>query len=240
MELLLIIALLASNIFLIGRVLKKPEAKPEDKKPPKTDEPSPVEAHTVDDDDLVGRSHVDMERINALIDARVAAANTKVNADIERLNRVVAELTRPEDVGMDSDDTDDSKPTIPSIPQEQLDEVFTHHTVGESLGEPPVPQEPVTGGQNFKELESAVRVAKDEPHTPEEAAAARQTLKEIEGTQLGDRISLDPKVRTRILTIVYGDEDEPLSKEVIAKKKVVFSKTIDTLDVDQININILS
>lgn len=240
MELLLIIALLASNLLLIGRVLKKPEAKSEAKTPSQVDEPSPVEVPAADDDDIVGRSHVDMDRINALIDARVAAANTKVNADIERLNRVVAELTRPEDVGLDSDDTVDSKPDIPTIPQERLDEVFTHHTVSESLGEPPVPQEPVTGGQNFKALESAVRVAKDEPHTPEEAVAARQTLKEIEGTQLGDRISLDPKVRTRILTIVYGDEDEPLSKEVIAKKKVVYSKTIDTLDIDQINLNILS
>lgn len=240
MELLLIIALLASNLLLIGRVLKKPEAKSEAKTPSQADESSPVEVSAADNDDIVGRSHVDMDRINALIDARVAAANTKVNADIERLNRVVAELTRPEDVGLDSDDTVDSKPDIPTIPQERLDEVFTHHTVGESFGEPPVPQEPVTGGQNFKALESAVRVAKDEPHTPEEAAAARQTLKEIEGTQLGDRISLDPKVRTRILTIVYGDEDEPLSKEVIAKKKVVYSKTIDTLDIDQINLNILS
>lgn len=240
MELLLIIALLASNLLLIGRVLKKPEAKPEAKTPSQADEPSPVEGPAADDDDIVGRSHVDMDRINALIDARVAAANTKVNADIERLNRVVAELTRPEDVGLYSDDTVDSKPDIPTIPQERLDEVFTHHTVGESFGEPPVPQEPVTGGQNFKALESAVRVAKDEPHTPEEAAAARQTLKDLEGTQLGDRISLDPKVRTRILTIVYGDEDEPLAKEVIAKKKVIYSKTIDTLDIDRINLNILS
>lgn len=240
MELLLIIALLASNIFLIVRILKKPDTNTEDNPPTQTENPSPVAGPAIDEDDLVGRSHVDMERINALIDAKVAAANTKVNADIERLNRVVEELTRPEDVEMDSGDTDGSKAAIPPIPQSKLDEVFTHHTVGESFGEPPAPQEPVTGGQDFKALESAVRVAKDEPHTPEEAVAAKQTLKEIEGTQLGDRISLDPKVRTRILTIVYGDEDEPLSKEVIAKKKVVFSKTIDTLDVDRINLNILS
>lgn len=240
MELLLIVALLASNIFLIVRILKKPDTNTEDNPPPQTENPSPVAGPAIDEDDLVGRSHVDMERINALIVAKVAAANTKVNADIERLNRVVEELTRPEDVEMDSEDTDGSKAAIPPIPQSKLDEVFTHHTVGESFGEPPAPQEPVTGGQDFKALESAVRVAKDEPHTPEEAVAAKQTLKEIEGTQLGDRISLDPKVRTRILTIVYGDEDEPLSKEVIAKKKVVFSKTIDTLDVDRINLNILS
>lgn len=44
----------------------------------------------------------------------------------------------------------------------------------------------------------------------------------------------------RILSIIYGDEDEPLTKEVIAKKKVVYSKTIDTVDIDRINLNILT
>lgn len=240
MELLVILALLASNLFLIVRVLKKPDAKT-DKEPPQTENPplSP-EASVEDDDDLVGRSHVDMERINALIDAKVEAANTKVNARIDRISHVVSELTRPEDVGMPPEENGKQALSTPTVPQEKLDEVFTHHTVSESFGETPEPQEPVTATPDFKALESAVRVAKDEPHTPEEAAAAKQTLKEIEGTQLGDRIALDPKVRTRILTIVYGDEDEELSKEVIAKKKVVFSKTIDTFDVDRINLNILS
>lgn len=241
MELLVILALLASNLFLIVRVLKKPDAKTDKEPPSQTGNPaSPTEAPVEDDDDLVGRSHVDMERINALIDAKVEAANTKVNARIDRISHVVSELTRPEDVGMPPEENGKQALSTPTVPQEKLDEVFTHHTVSESFGESPIPQEPVTGTPDFKALESAVRVAKDEPHTPEEAAAARQTLKEIEGTQLGDRIALDPKVRTRILTIVYGDEDEELSKEVIAKKKVVFSKTIDTFDVDRINLNILS
>lgn len=240
MELLVIVALLASNLFLIGRVLKKPDAIPPASTPSKPEEtPTPV-SEAEDDEDLVGRSHVDMEHINALIDAKVAAANAKMAADIERIDRVVSEMTRPEDVGLDAENEEEKKPSVPTIPQEKLDEAFTHHTVGESFGEPPAPQDPVIGGQDFKALESAVRVAKDEPHTPEEAASAKDTLKGIEGTQLEERLTLDPKVRTRILTIIYGDEDEELSKEVIAKKKVVFSKTIDTLDVDQINLNILS
>lgn len=240
MELLVIIALLASNLFLIGKVLKKPDVMPPASASSKPEEPPPPASPEKDDDDLVGRSHVDMERINALIDAKVAAANAKVTADIERIDRVVSEMTHPEDVGLDPGDEGEKKPSVPTIPQAKLDETFTHHTVGESFGESPVPHEPVPGGQDFKALESAVRVAKDEPHTPEEAAAARETLKGIEGTQLAERLSLDPKVRTRILTIIYGDEDEELSKEVIAKKKVVYSKSIDTFDVDRINLNILS
>lgn len=241
MEILVIVALLASNFLLIGLVLKKPNAKPGNEPPAVSEEQDSTSAPSIsDEDDLVGRSHVDMERINALIDAKVAAANSKVNADIERLNQVVSELTRPEDVGLDSERYGERETPASTIPQEKLDEAFTHHTVSESFGELPVSQEPVIGGQDFKALESAVRVAKDEPHTPEEAVAARQTLKEIEGTQIEERLLLDPKVRTRILTIIYGDEDEELTREVIAKKNVIYSKTIDTFDVDQINLNILS
>ena len=237
MELLVIIALLASNIFLIGRVLKKPDTATCKTETPAPKESPPIQQDT-DDDDLVGRSHVDMDRINALIDAKV---NSKVEEKVDEIvTRVKTELTSPEDVGLPIEESDKESPATATIPQEKLDEAFTHHSVGETFGESPVPNEPVPGGQDFKALESAVRVAKDEPHTPEEAAAARETLKEIEGTQLAERLSLDPKVRTRILTIIYGDEDEELSKEVIAKKKVVYSKTIDTFDVDQINLNILS
>lgn len=237
MELLVIIALLASNIFLIGRVLKKPETATGKTETPAPSESPPVQQNA-DDDDLVGRSHVDMDRINALIDAKV---NSRVDEKVDEIvTRVKTELTSPEDVGLPTDESDKETSTTATIPQEKLDEVFTHHSVGESFGDSPVPQEPAPGGQDFKALESAVRVAKDEPHTPEEAAAAKETLKGIEGTQLAERLSLDPKVRTRILTIIYGDEDEELSKEVIAKKKVVYSKTIDTFDVDRINLNILS
>lgn len=235
MELLVIIALLASNIFLIGRVLKKPDTASGKTGTPAPNEPPPVQQ---DDDDLVGRSHVDMNHINALIDAKV---NSKVDEKVDEIvTRVKTELTSPEDVGLPAEESDKESPATATIPQEKLDEAFTHHSVGESFGESPVPNEPVPGGHDFKALESAVRVAKDEPHTPEEAAAAKETLKEIEGTQLAERLSLDPKVRTRILTIIYGDEDEELSKEVIAKKKVVYSKTIDTFDIDRINLNILS
>lgn len=237
MELLVIIALLASNIILIGKVLKKPDTITGKTDPPAPDEPPPVR-HDADDYDLVGRSHVDMDHINALIDAKV---NSKVEEKVDEIvTRVKTELTSPEDVGLPTEGSDKESSATATIPQEKLDEVFTHHTVSESFGDSPVPSEPVSGGQDFKALESAVRVAKDAPHTPEEAASARETLKEIEGTQLAERLSLDPKVRTRILTIIYGDEDEELSKEVIAKKKVVYSKTIDTFDVDQINLNILS
>lgn len=238
MEVLLIVALLASNIYLIGKVLKKP-AKGQPPAPAATpeDAPSPASALEPDDDSLVGRSHYDMDRLNALIDAKV---NSRLDEKVDEIvTRVKTELTSPEDVGLPPEEPEQTEPAK-TIPQEKLDEVFTHHSVDESLGNAPEITERQTGGQDFKALESAVRVAKDEPHTREEAAAAKETLKEIQGTVIEERLSLDPKVRTRILSIIYSDEDEPLTKEVIAKKKVVYSKTIDTVDIDQINLNILT
>lgn len=239
MEYILILTLLASNIFLIGKFLKKADNKP----PVPTPETPPAEAKDTespappsnDEDTLITKSIVDLSRINALIESKVKAK--VANMVDEMVERVVQEMTKPEDVGLPPEEPEQPNPTIP---QDKLDETFTHNTVSETLGENPEPQEPQTGGHDFNSLESAVRVAKNEPHTPEEAAAAKETLAEIQGTVIADRIALDPKVRTRMLSIIYGDKDEPLNEETIAKKKVVFSGTIDTFDVDKLNLNILT
>lgn len=239
MEYILILTLLASNIFLIGRFLKKADNKPP---APTPDPPLAEEKKTEsqvsppnDEDTLITKSIVDLSRINALIESKVKAK--VANMVDEMVERVVQEMTKPEDVGLPPEEPEKPSPTIP---QDKLDETFTHNTVSETLGENPEPQEPQTGGHDFNSLESAVRVAKNEPHTPEEAAAAKETLAEIQGTVIADRIALDPKVRTRMLSIIYGDKDEPLNEETIAKKKVVFSGTIDTFDVDKLNLNILT
>ena len=95
---------------------------------------------------LVGRSHYDMDRLNALIDAKV---NSRVDEKVDEIvTRIRTELTSPEDVGLPPEE-----PAQPeqekTIPQERLDEVFTHHTVGESFGDAPEITERQTGGQDF-------------------------------------------------------------------------------------------
>lgn len=239
MELILIAALVASNVWLISRFLKRSDTPP----PPQstersnmpvqhsqTQETQPAQSHK--SESIIGESTIDMKEIRELVKIAVARSVK------EEVGKIIIELTKPEDVGLLPEEP--AKPQIPTVPQEELDEVFTHKTVGESFGENPEPQEPQTGGHDFKAIESAVRVAKDEPHTPEEAKAAKETLTGIQGTVITDRISLDPKVRTRMLSIIYGDPDEPLNEETISKKKVAFSGTIDTFDVDQLNLNILT
>lgn len=225
METLVIVALLASNIFLIGKVMRKNVSIP-DSESPSTKESTPVEPVPVAEEGIVGRSHVDP--------ALISIIKEEVREEVARVKQ---EFTDPKDVEIEESDSE--KLQIPTIPQEQLDKVFSHKTVGESFGESPIEQEPQPG-DDFKALESAVRVAKDEPHTPEEASAAKETLRNLQGTVIAERLSLDPKVRKRILSIIYQDDDEPLNDEAIAKKKVVFSKTLDTKDIDLIDFNILT
>lgn len=242
MELIIITVLVASNLWLISRFLKKADnPDPEKKTGTPTTPPAEVQTKTAlpepASESIIGESTIDMNEVRELIKASV------LKQVKDEIVRVVQELTKPEDVGLppeDEEPAEQSKPPIPTIPQEKLDEVFTNRSVSETLGEELPPHEPVTEGHDFNSLETAVRVAKDEPHTPEEAAIAKDAMSAIKGTAIDERLSLDPKVRTKILTIYYGDEDEPLNEETIANKKVVFSGTIDTFDVDKLNLNILT
>ncbi len=224
METLILLALIASNLFMISRFVRKP-APP----PPKGNANDPpfgknnASRDSATDEGLAGRSYVDLERLNAIIDERIK----------ESEDRMREEFTSREEVEVE----DEPNPkTDMAIPQEKLDEVFVHSTVSEAFAEEPEVHEEVSGGHDFKALESATRVAKGLPHTPEEAIAARDTLKDMQGTAFEERISLDPKVRKRILTIIYGEASEQPG----TAKTPAYSKAIDTREVDEINLNILT
>ena len=119
MEYLLILTLLASNIFLIGKFLKKPDGKvaqppPKEPEPPK-EEPKSEKPET--EDNLISKSIVDLTRINSLIESKVKAR--LANMVDEMVERTVQELTKPEDVGLPPEQP--IKPSIPRVPQEELD-----------------------------------------------------------------------------------------------------------------------
>lgn len=223
MTLLCIIALLASNIWLMRKLWQKsdteapaapssPEVKEETKSSP---EPKPS---------IIGESKLDDEFIASLIDKKVK----------EEVERVFTEYTNREDVKIEDDEYPEQ------IANDKLDEVFTHKTVSEADGDSPQPEEPQESGQDFKAIEAAVRCAKNEPHTEEEAKDAKVTLAGLHGTQIEERICLDEAVQTRIMTILLSDTEEDITPETLANKKTVYSKTVDTRDVDEIKINILT
>lgn len=238
METALIIALLASNLWLIRRVLTKPDTAKPVKKTPKP-EPAPVTETEVEteDDSVVGKSTFD---INEFKDVFREAAK-------EVIPLIIKEYGKPSDAGFP--DEPEEKPSA-QVPAEKLDEVFATQSASELTGDELPPEEPRAGGSDFNEIRTTLNVLKGESDNPDDKNIARRVLPDIQGTQIIERIKLDPMVRKRILMIecrlpeisVENDTpDTPPTKpeEAKPKKKIVFHADIDTTDIDAIDFNIL-
>lgn len=240
METLLIIALLASNVWLIRKVLTKSDTTTDGKndncapsEPPPADE-APVE-------EVVGKSSFDADKF--MDSFREIAKEAAAEAAREVVPLIVMELGKPSDAELP--DIPEEKPTV-RIPPEKLDEIFSTHSVSELTGEAPTPTEANADGIDFEEMQSAMKVLKDRPHTAEDERIARRVVPELEGTEIIEYVKLDPVVRKRILMIECQLPDIPenapavKTDEAIAKvRKIVFHADIDTTDIDAIDFNIL-
>ncbi len=239
METALIIALLASNLWLIRRVLTKPDTA---KTVKETTTPKPAsdietESYTAEEDSVVGKSTFD---INEFKDVLREAAK-------EVIPLIIKEYGKPSDAGFP--DEPEEKPSA-QIPVEKLDEVFATHSASELTGDEIPSEEPRAGGSDFNEISTAVNVLKGNSDNPDDKETARRVLPDIQGTQIIEKIKLDPLVRKRILMIecqlpeIPGENntaDTPPSnpEEAKPKKKIVFHADIDTTGIDAIDFNIL-
>lgn len=245
MEVAIIIALLASNVWLIRKVLTKPDAPvaknqvATDEKPKK--ENTEAQPDTAEDESVVGRSTFDINDFKEVFHEAAKEAAREV------IPLIIKEYGRPSDAGM-PDEPEEKHPA--QVPDDKLDDLFNEKTAGEINGDAPTLAEPTADGVGFPEIDKTVRVLKDMPHTPEDVETARRVLPDIQGTQIIERIKLDPLVRKRILMIecqlpeipAENDAtDTPPSKaeEAKPKKKIVFHADIDTTDIDAIDFNIL-
>lgn len=240
METLFIIALLASNVWLIRKVLTKhdPPAKG------KNDNCAPPEQPSADEvpaEEVVGKSSFDADKF--MDSFREIAKEAAAEAAREVVPLIVMELGKPSDAGLP--DTPEEKPSV-QIPSEKLDEIFATHSVSELTGEMPPPAEANADGIDFEEMQTAMKVLKNQPHTSEDEQTARRVVSELEGTEIIEYVKLDPVVRKRILMIECQlpdiPEDAPAVKtdEAIEKvRKIVFHADIDTTDIDAIDFNIL-
>ncbi len=238
METALIIALLASNLWLIRRVLTKPDtAKPVKEMPKPEPAPTTDEEVEAEDDSVVGKSTFD---INEFKDVLREAAK-------EVIPLIIKEYGKPSDAGFP--DEQEEKPSA-QIPVEKLDEVFATQSASELTGDELPPEEPRAGGSDFNEIRTTLNVLKGESDNPDDKNVARRVLPDIQGTQIIERIKLDPIVRKRILMIECqlpeiptenDTTDAPPTKpgEAKPKKKIVFHADIDTTDIDAIDFNIL-
>ncbi len=238
METALIIALLASNLWLIRRVLTKPDTAKPVKETPKPEPAPPAETEAeAEDDSVVGKSTFD---INEFKDVLREAAK-------EVIPLIIKEYGKPSDAGFP--DEPEEKPSA-QIPVEKLDEVFATQSASELTGEELPPGEPRAGGSDFNDIRTTLNVLKGESDNPDDKNIAHRVLPDIQGTQIIERIKLDPLVRKRILMIecqlpeIPTENDAtntPQSKpeEAKPKKKIVFHADIDTTDIDAIDFNIL-
>ena len=238
METALIIALLASNLWLIRRVLTKPDSAKPEKETSKT-EPAPTadaEAEA-EDDSVAGKSTFD---INDFKDVLREAAR-------EVIPLIIKEYGKPSDAGFP--DEPEEKPSA-QIPVEKLDEIFATQSASDLTGDELPPEEPRAGGSDFNEISTTVNVLKGKSDNPADEETARRVLPDIQGTQIIEKIKLDPLVRKRILMIECRlpeipaendttDATPPKTEEVKPKKKIVFHADIDTTDIDAIGFNIL-
>ena len=239
METALIIALLASNLWLIRRVLTKPDTA---KTVKETTTPKPAsdietESYTAEEDSVVGKSTFD---INEFKDVLSEAAK-------EVIPLIIKEYGKPSDAGFP--DEPEEKPSA-QIPVEKLDEIFATQSASELTGDELPPEEPRAGGSDFNEIRTTLNVLKGESDNPDDKNVARRVLPDIQGTQIIEKIKLDPLVRKRILMIecqlpeIPTESDTPDApptklEEAKPKKKIVFHADIDTPDIDAIDFNIL-
>ena len=246
METLLIIALLASNVWLIRKVLTKPDVQSIGKNESSA-APEPPPADEAPPEEVVGKSSFDADKF--MDSFREIAKEAAAEAAREVVPLIVMELGKPSDAGLP--DIPEEKPSA-QIPPEKLDEVFSTSSASELTGEAPAPAEANADGIDFDELQSAMKVLKDKPHTPEDEQTARRVLSELEGTEIIEYVKLDPVVRKRILMIECRmpdipeetpDSPEPMpdKTDMTGKKprKIVFHADIDTTDIDSIDFYIL-
>lgn len=237
---LFIIALLASNVWLIRKVLTKPDT-PSAGKNDNCVPPEQPPADEVSVEEVVGKSSFDADKF--MDSFREIAKEAAAEAAREVVPLIVMELGKPSDAGLP--DPPEEKPSV-QIPPEKRDEIFSTHSVSELTGEMPTPAEANADGIDFEEMQTAMKVLKNQPHTSEDEQTARRVVSELEGTEIIEYVKLDPVVRKRILMIECQlpdiPEDAPAVKtdEAIEKvRKIVFHADIDTTDIDAIDFNIL-
>lgn len=216
-------ALLLSNVFMVGVLLVKPLQSPKKVK----EEEKPAVS-----DDVIEEEDNDIVKI-----VKVA-----VKEAVPEVLKVMGRFCDADPA--DIEESDDEHPAI--VPNDKLDDVFTHSAVTASdLDEEE--QEviaPKAEGLDFESMQKTVNVLKGKSDSVDDLEIAKRTFPDMAGTEIIERIALDPIVRKRILMIecqlpvmLFEPETEEAENKKSAKK-IVFHADIDTTGFDGIDFNI--
>ena len=242
----LIVALLASNVWLIRKVLTKPDTHAPVKTPeetPKVKEQPETVSPAIES--IAGKSTFDINEFKDVF--REAAKEVAQETVKEIVPLIVKEIGTPADAL--PPDAPEEKPSA-RIPDDKLDEVFNNVSLSELTGDAPPTEAPRTGGNDFNDLNTTIKVLKGETDNPTDEQTARRVLPDLQGTEMLEKIKLDPVVRKRILLIECQMPDIPqedcnadnpdasdTSNEPVKRRKIVFQTHIDTTDIDAVDFN---
>lgn len=248
MTAIIVVLLLASNIYLATKVFKSAPAPPpptpttKEEPPAKNDKPEEPTKTSVPD--IVGKSALDIEEFRKMFREEIK----------EVVPLIVKEMGTPADAGWPDEDENDvyvphAREDKPDkvIPNDKLGEAFTNVTVSELTGETPEAVEPMAEGIDFKQMDTAIKVLKGKSDRPEDVETARSVLSEQGDTEIIEVIKLDPVIQKRILMIECRLPEPEQADEVPsvndgqqrpAPKKIVYHADINTEGIDAIDFNI--
>lgn len=255
MTALVILALLAGNLYFAKKLLSRDNKKIESESIDIKDVEfaQPTKETNPDKEEAV------KEKIKSAITDVIGSSSYDPDAYRNIVKEVVKEVVPLiiEEYGNFADAGLPERPDPRTVPNDQLDEVFSNKTVSDLTGEDPDTAEPRAEGLDFNDMNTTIKVVKGESDNPEDVVVAQKTLNELEGTTIKEKLSLDPNIRKRIMLIeLHLPKSEPVEDEQESDnvpgadsdkndvqpekpKKILFHADIDTTDIDVIDFNVI-
>lgn len=200
MTVFVVLALLASNIFLAKMLLSKDKEKADS---PSTDAAS----DNTPDPPKNNNEGVSDASVENPIEEKIASVVGESKYDPDTYKQIIKEIVKEvvpliiEEYGNFADagfpELEDKKSSI-VVPNDKLDEVFSNTTVAELTGEAPEPTEPCADSLDFNDMTTTMNVLKEKSDNPEDMEVAQETLRKLDGTVIKEKLSLDPAIQKKI------------------------------------------
>lgn len=259
MTVFVVLALLASNIFLAKMLLLKDKEKADSHSTAAASDNTP-------DPPKNNNEGVSDASVENPIEEKIASVVGESKYDPDTYKQIVKEIVKEvvpliiEEYGNFADagfpELEDKKSSI-VVPNDKLDEVFSNTTVAELTGEAPEPTEPCADGLDFNDMTTTMNVLKETSDNPEDMEVAQETLRKLDGTFIKEKLSLDPAIQKKILLIELhlpkqtkeetedtipehdqNDSAQSPESQPDKPKRVLFHADIDTSDIDEIDFNV--
>ena len=185
MTVFVVLALLASNIFLAKMLLSKDKEKADSHSTVAVSDNTP-------DPPKNNNEGVSDATVENPIEEKIASVVGESKYDPDTYKQIVKEIVKEvvpliiEEYGNFADAGFLGKSSI-VVPNDKLDEVFSNTTVAELTGEAPEPTEPCADGLDFNDMTTTMNVLKEKSDNPEDMEVAQETLRKLDGTVIKDR-----------------------------------------------------